>query len=185
VRSIERAALPALVLLALAIVPAAYAQERYTFTLGALGGLGGSLDADPGDDLGNRGFQLNFGLITDPKTHLMARLGRLDLDTNEGFGRLQGAELDYLTVAGEYRYAQTFYESGVYFGLGGYRLTGDLFGQPGAEEEDTSFGVVLGLTGEFELSRRLGVLVEISGHWADLEEAQTFALAHVGLAFHF
>lgn len=184
-RSIARAALQILVVGALLAAPAARAQELYTFTVGALGGLGGSLDADPGDDLGNSGLQLNLGLVTDPKTHLTLRLGRLDLDADESFGTLVGAELDYATIAGEYRYTHSFYESGVYFGLGGYRLSGELPGLPAAGEEETGFGAALGLTGEFGLTRRLGLLIEISGHWADLEQAQVFLMGHVGLAFHF
>jgi hypothetical protein len=170
----------------LVLVPlAASAQEGYTFTVAALGGVGGSVDAEPGDELGNTGLQLNFALVTDPKTHLGLRLGRLDLDSEEGFGRLAGAELDYATIAGEYRHTHSFYESGVYIGLGAYRLTGDLAGAPASEEEDTAVGGVLGLTGDFAVTQRLSVLVEISGHWADLDEAQVFGMGHIGLAVHF
>jgi len=183
-----RSTLPCLVLAAaLALpffAPAASAQELYTFTVGVLGGVGGSLDADPGGDLGNLGYQLNFSIVTEPKTHLGIRLGQMDLDVGGGFGNLDNAELTYLTVAGEYRYSKSFYQSGIYLGLGAYRLGGDdLFS--GENREDTSFGGVLGLTGEFELTRSFSVLVEFSGHWADLDVAQVYLLGHVGIAFHF
>lgn len=172
-------------LLALAALPGrAQAQELYTFTVAGLGGVGGSIDADPGDDLGNPSLQVNFAIITEPKTHLVFRLGRVDLDIDEGFGILDNAELTYLTAAGEYRYYQSFYQSGIYLGLGAYRLEGtDFFTL--RDEEETAIGAVLGLTGEFEINRHLGVLVEVSGHWADLDQAQVFAMGHVGLAFHF
>lgn len=184
-KSNQRILVPFLAVLCLALAaPAAVAQERYTFTLGALGGLGGSIDADPGDSLSNTSFQLNAGLIIEPETHLVVRAGHLNLDDDAVFESLTDAGLDYVNIAGEYRFDHAFYESGVYFGLGGYRLDGNSLGL-GESESDTSFGVVLGLTGDFELTQRLSFVVEFAGHWANLDEAQTFVTGHAGLAFHF
>lgn len=168
---------------ALLLLPgAARAQELYTFTAGLMGGLGGSLDAEPGDDLGNTGFQVNLTMVTEPRTHVGFRLGNLGLDSEERFGSLTDAELSYVTVAGEYRFPQTYYESGLYIGLGGYRLEGT---RGLRDEEDTSIGLTLGVTGEFRVTRWLGVLVELSGHYADFDEAQFFAMGHGGIAVHF
>lgn len=168
---------------ALLLLPgAARAQELYTFTAGLLGGVGGSFDAEPGDDLGNTGFQINLTMVTEPRTHVGFRLGQLGLDSEERFGSLSDAELSYVTVAGEYRFPQTYYESGLYLGLGGYRLEGSRFGQG---EEDTAVGLTLGVTGEFKVTRWLGVLVELSGHYADFDEAQLFGMGHAGVAIHF
>ncbi len=170
-------------LAALLLLPgAARAQEMYTFTAGLLGGIGGSLDAEPGDDLGNTGFQLNLTMVTEPRTHVGFRLGQLSLDGEERFGSLTEAELSYVTVAGEYRFPQSYYESGLYIGLGGYRLEGSRGSQ---DEQDTAIGLNLGVTGEFRVTQWLGVLIELSGHYADLDEAQFFALGHAGLAIHF
>lgn len=44
------------------------AQEGSTFSAALLGTLGGSLDAEPGDDLSNTGFQVNLGMWTEPRT---------------------------------------------------------------------------------------------------------------------
>lgn len=162
----------------------AWAQDSYTFTLGALAGIGGSIDADPGDEVSNPSFQLMAALLTETKTHLVLRGGHVDLDSEEAFGNLTGAGLDYLTIAGEYRYDHHFYESGIYLGLGGYRLTGDLLAT-GRDGSETSFGVVLGLTGEFELTRRLGFVVDLAGHWANLDQAQIFVTGQAGVVFHF
>ena len=170
--------------LALVVLPgAAGAQELHTYTVGLLGGLGGSVDADPGDALDNTGFQLNLAMITDPKTHVVVRLGRLGLDSDEVFGSLRDAELTYATIGGEYRFRQVYYDSGVYLGLGGYRLEGIDGGDQ--DVRDTSIGLAAGVTGEFRINRWMGVLVEISGHWVDFDEAQIFAMGHGGLAFHF
>jgi hypothetical protein len=170
-------------LAALLLLPgAARAQEMYTFTAGLLGGIGGSLDAEPGDDLGNTGFQLNLTMVTEPRTHVGFRLGQLSLDGEERFGSLTEAELSYVTVAGEYRFPQSYYESGLYIGLGGYRLEGSRGSQ---DEQDTAIGLNLGVTGEFRVTQWLGVLIELSGHYADLDDAQFFAMGHGGIAIHF
>lgn len=172
-----------ILLVALLLLPgAARAQEPYTFTVGLLGGLGGSLDADPGDDLGNTGYQLNLAMITEPRTHVGFRLGNLALDSEESFGSLTDAELSYITVAGEYRFPESYYESGIFAGLGGYRLEGTRGGQ---DQSDTALGLTVGVTGEFRVTRWLAVLVELSGHYADFDEAQFFAMGHGGVAVHF
>jgi hypothetical protein len=163
--------------------PAA-AQDRYTLGLGLLGGVGGSLDAEPGDGLSNVGYQLNLALVTESRTQLGLRVGQMALDDSERFGNLLEAELTYATIGGEYRISRNFYESGIYLGLGGYQLDGDRFSD-GGDGSETALGIVLGLTGEFEMTKRLGLLVEISGHWANLEEAQLFAMGHVGVVVHF
>lgn len=163
---------------------AAGAQELYTYTVGVFGGIGGSFDADPGDSLTNTGLQLNLGMVTEARTHLVLRLGQLGLDDDEFFGSLSDADLSYATISGEYRISESFYDSGVYLGLGGYRLEGtDRFSSD--DFSDTSWGLVLGFTGELPITRWLSFQAEISGHYVDFDEAQIFGMGHAGLAFHF
>jgi hypothetical protein len=171
-------------LLALLFVPvAASAQENYNYSVGLLGGLGGSVDAEPGDNLTNTGYQLNLAMVTEPQTHLGIRVGKLKLDEDEVFNSLTGADLSYVTVGGEYRFRESFYESGIYLGLGGYRVQGTDFALQ--DQSETAVGLVIGVTGEFEINRWLGFLVELSGHYANLEDSQLFAMGHAGLTFHF
>jgi hypothetical protein len=162
---------------------AACAQELYNYSVGVLGGIGGSIDVEPGDDLSNTGLQLNLSMVTDPRTHVVARLGQLGLDADESFGSLTDADLTYLTIGGEYRFDETWYDSGIYLALGGYRLEGTEFF--GGGFEDTSIGLAIGVTGEFKVNRWLGVLLELSGHYVDFEEAQVFGMGHGGLTVHF
>ena len=176
------AALIALAVLA-ALPGAAQAQENYTYSVGLLGGLGGSPDPDRGDGFEHTGLQLNLGLVTEPRTHIGLRVGQLALDSDELFGSLSGADLTYVTLGGEYRYNEGWYESGVYVALGGSRIQGDR--ADGRAESDTAVGAALGFTGEFQVNRWLGVLVELSGHYADLDEAQVFGMAHAGLSIRF
>jgi hypothetical protein len=168
----------------LALPGAAQAQELYTYTVGVLGGVGGSPDADPGSDLGNHGFQVNLGLVTEPKTVLSLRVGRLSLDRKSDFGSLTGANLTYADIGGEYRFNETYYQSGVYIALGAYRLQGKR-AFDGSRREQTAVGAALGLTGEFPINSHFGILIELSGHYTPLKEANTFAMGHAGVAFHF
>jgi hypothetical protein len=169
--------------LALLAPGAAAAQETYTFTVGALGGLGGSFDADPGDELDNTGFQLDLGMVIQPSNHLVLRLGRLDLDSAERFADLAAAELSYGTIGGEYKYRHSYYDSGIYLALGGYRLEG--IDAAGREQDETSVGLALGVTGEFPITPWLGFQVELSGHYVDFDRANLFAMGHAGVVVHF
>ena len=56
---------------------------------------------------------------------------------------------------------------------------------PGARDSDTSLGGVIGVTGEFHVTRHFDVLVEFAGHWVDFDDSQIFATGLVGAAFHF
>lgn len=174
----------AVLAVALLLPTPAGAQETYTFTVGALGGLGGSLDAEPGDGLDNGSFQIDLGMVLQPQNHLFARIGRLGLgDGGDRFTDLVDADLTYATIGGEYRYRHSYYDSGLYLALGAYRLEGDA--PAGGEEDETAVGLALGVTGEFPINRWLGVQVEFSGHYADFDRAQVFAMGHAGLVVHF
>ncbi len=173
-----------LLIFGLLLLPgAAGAQELYNFTVGVFGGLGGSFDAEPGDSLTNTGYQLNLGLVTESRTHLVLRLGQLALDEDEFFGSLTDAEMTYATIGGEYRVRETFFDSGLYIALGGYRLAGTGFS--GGDESDTALGLVIGATGELPINQWLGIQAEISGHYIDFDEAQYFGMGHLGVVFHF
>jgi hypothetical protein len=170
-------------LLLLALPGAARAQELYSYSLGLLGGIGGSPDAEPGDGFGNTGYQLNLGMLTERRTLVSLRAGQLTLDQEDRFGSFTDADLTYATIGGEYKFRETFYDSGLFVALGGYRLQGD--DGFGGDRDDTSLGLSIGATGEFRLNRYLGILIELSGHVVDLEEVQFFGMAHGGLSVHF
>ena len=63
------------------------------------------------------------------------------------------------SIAGEYRFRQPSYDFGIYLGLGGYELAGDDFFE--GEVDDRGLGLALGFTGDFDLTRRLSVVVEL------------------------
>lgn len=147
--------------------------------------IGGPLNADdPDPGVVNLGYQLGFSFNTAPRTAVAFRLGQVDFE-GELFGRFAEPDLTYLTLAGEYTLSGGFYESGVYIGLGGYRLEGDTTG--GLSDEESAFGLVVGTTGKFPIYRRLSSEIELSGHYAALGNgsAQIFVFLTVGFGFDF
>jgi len=159
------------------------AQELYTYTVGVFGGIGGSSDANPGGCFGNKGYQLNLGVVTEPGTHLVLRTGKLALDRDGLFGSLSDADLKYVTIGGEYRYSERFYESGIFAALGAYRLNGTQ--ASGRESREDTWGVSVGFTGELPIKTWLGLQAELSGHYVDFREEQFFAMVHAGVVVHF
>ncbi len=168
---------------------AAYgANENYTFALSLT--LGGTSDADLGDlpstgsaaDPGNDniGFQASFSLHTEHSVLFVVRAGQLPLDIDEASSGIYDADLSYLVLAGEYRFPASFYESGLFIGLGAYDLSGGAF-----IRDETGFGLVIGVTGDFPITDRFSILGEIAGHATDLDYAGVFLTAGVGVAYHF
>jgi hypothetical protein len=167
---------------ALAAPPAgAQTQENYLFTVSLLGGLGGSIDAEPDAGLDQRSLVASFAFVTEPRLHTVVKLGQLTID-DEPLGTIADAEVEYVTVGGDYRVLRGFYDSGLFMGLGAYRLSGE---RGGAEEEDTAIGAHLGVSGEIRTTSWLGLVLELTGHWVDFDEQQIFATGNVGVAIHF
>lgn len=164
-------------LLLVALAPlSASAQSPYNYSVALMGGLGGSSDADD-SNLDNFGWQARFAMELELHTLFSVRAGQLALDTDSA---LFDSDLSYLTVAGEYRFPAGFYESGLFLGLGAYDLTGDLL-----VEDETAIGLTLGTSGDFRVTDRVTVIVEFSGHYADLDYAQIFLMGHAGVSFRF
>ena len=178
----KRTALLIPLVLLLAITSSVSAQEYFAFRVSGLIGLGGALDDDVSSSFSNTSFQLGFSYESEKDTLVGFRYGQLDFDdglNDEGFG---SARLSYLTVSGEYRLNEGYYQSGLFLGIGAYNLeTSGLLGT----DDDTGIGATFGVTGEFPVSKRLAVLIEFSAHWADLDAANLFGLGHAGLVYRF
>src|SRR5262249_22128604 len=157
---------PMLALCLLAPAAALRAEELSNFMVAALGGVGGSPDAKPGRSYTNPTFQLDLVRQVESQTLVGFHVGHLALDAKPFFGPLHNAALTYADVGGEYRYQESYYQSGIFIGIGAYRLNGHLM--DGTSHHETAVGGTLGITGEFKINRAFGVLIEISGHYADL-----------------
>ena len=172
-----RLVIPALAtLLTLGLLPAASsAQQPSTHVVGLAVGLGGATGSDPSTGYDNFGFQAFFSMEVQNRTRFVTRLGRLALESKDS---TVDADLTYLTLAGEYSFNAGSYDSGLFLGLGFYDLSADF-------DDDSAVGLTFGTNGDFRLTQRLSLNVELSGHWADLDYAQFFVMAHAGIAYHF
>ena len=171
-----------LVALGALVLPAgAAAQEDQPLEASLLLGFGGSFDEDQAG-LGNSGYQIGLSLGVARRTKVGLRFGEIDYGAGDFVSTIARPTFSYVTVGGEYTFSERYYESGIYLGLGAYKLEGRLGGQ---SFDDTTLGAVLGVTGEFEITRRLGLVLEAAGHFADFGPARYFVAFHGGLAYHF
>ncbi|HEV8239363.1 MAG TPA: outer membrane beta-barrel protein [Thermoanaerobaculia bacterium] len=164
----------------------AHAAEPYVFSVGVLGGIGGPLDADePDPGISQRSMELELGLVTEPRTLLTLRLGRIDFADADQLGAFLSPQLEYATISGEYRFYKNWYDSGIFFGLGAYRLSGNARDFGGGSDDETAVGLTAGVTGEFEITQHFALLGEITGHYVDLDENNVFATAMGGVSVRF
>lgn len=171
-------------LAALAGARTAAAQDRGTFAVGLLGGIGGAFDAEGGrQDFDHHALEASFGMLTNDNTMVVARVGELELENDLGAEDLFDARLRFATVAGEYRFRQPSYDFGIYLGLGGYELEGETFF--GDAEEERVLGLAFGVTGDFDVSRHLSAVVEFAAHYAFFDRADLYGVALGGVAVHF
>ncbi len=170
-----------LLLAMLAHPAAAVAQDLYTFSVSLLGGVGGSLAGD-GGDFGNSTFQLGFSAMADRRTHFSVRAGQLDFGSEE-LETLTDASLSYVALTGEYRATEGFYESALFLGIGVYNLDARRIG--GGSVDDTSFGAMVGVLGDFEITRKWVARLEGAVHYADVEKLELHVTAQAGVAYRF
>lgn len=145
------------------------------YTLGLVGGIGGT------EDTGNynqTNLQALFAFEWAPRTLFVVRAGQMELDGESG--TLPEGDLRWLTLSTEYRLPAGFYQSGLFIGIGYYNLE-----STGGFLDDSAFGLNLGVTGDIPVTRHFSILVEVSGHYADLDSTQLLLMAQGGLAFHF
>ena len=174
----------------------ASAQTTSRYTAGVMLGFGGATGSGPDgsggpgdvyvvDDSFDLGYQLLFNMETRKDILFGVRFGQMDVELASPtllsiFGAPLDTELTYATLAGEYRLSAGSYQSGLFLGVGYYSIDGQ-----GTFDDDSGLGLTGGTTGEFRINDHWSVMLELSGHYGDLDYAQFFIMGHVGLAFHF
>jgi len=185
-RQIRRSLIPAVFVTVIGVIAGApAAAQDYTWTLSFQGGLGGSLRDGGGSEVG---FQGGIGLQFEPQANVWAHVGQLDFDTGSDVGDLIDGTITYVTVGGEYQFAEGYYDSGIFMGLGIYdleasrKLAEDVIAAP---TSDSVIGIVVGATGEFKFTPSVVLLAEVSGHILDSSDTRVLGTIHIGLGFHF
>jgi len=165
--------------------PAPAAAQDYTWTLSAMGGIGSAL-RDGGSS--ETGYQVGFGLQFEPGANVWIHAGEIGFDTGGGVGELTDGTASYVNIGGEYQFTESYYQSGLFLGLGAYDLQARRVfaeGVLGPRGGETAIGLVIGATGEFKFSPRFVFLVEVSGHILDSSDVRVLGTAHAGFGLHF
>jgi hypothetical protein len=165
--------------------PAPAAAQDYTWTLSAMGGIGSAL-RDGGSS--ETGYQVGFGLQFEPGANVWIHAGEIGFDTGGGIGELTDGTATYVNIGGEYQFTESYYQSGLFLGLGAYDLEARKVladGVLGPRGGETAIGLVIGATGEFKFSPRFVFLVEVSGHILDSSDVRVLGTAHAGFGLHF
>jgi hypothetical protein len=142
--------------------------------------------------LSNNSFDIFWAVRIEEDGYLKFRAGRIETDLgvayelptgtdgkNETYRRDTSGEVQHVTANIEYRFSEPWGSTGLVGGLGFYRLS------PEDEDSETSFGFNAGVTADFPLSRRYGVLLDATYHFAGGELQQRFLTASAGLRVSF
>ncbi|HEY0371452.1 MAG TPA: hypothetical protein VGD79_05600 [Thermoanaerobaculia bacterium] len=144
----------------------------------------------------NKSFELYWSIPIEPELNLKFKGGRLeseipiafeadDPDTPDEvdpttFRRdVADGEVAHIEAVVEYEFDEPFGSSGLFAGLGFYRLSA-----PG-EESQSTWGAVAGVNADFPITRRYGVVLEGSYHWTHAEFNPKFMTVSGGLRVSF
>ena len=148
--------------------------------------IGESLDDD--FSLSSSAIDFYYGVELDPGTMFKVRVGRIE--TPVGLTSVEGersdveGQVEHLDAIIEYRFSEPFGSAGLFGGIGLYRQTGTP--TPGASEiSETDYGFLVGVTADFPLSRRYGVVLDATHHWTKLPFKPRYLTAGAGLRIRF
>jgi hypothetical protein len=173
--------------LLLAALPA-FAQNNEVDVL--FGGAKALKTAAGGKSEFQHGFEeISYGIQMDQGTWFKVKLGRMDAKTvfvskdNDGNPVVDAVDskgqVEYADVVVEYRFSEPFGSTGLFAGTGLYR-------QNGANREESDYGFVGGVNGNFPITRNLGITAEAAYHWAHFYSPKPrYGSLGVGLRFSF
>lgn len=172
--------LPLLVLLVVSAMPV-LAQDSNEFGV-IVGGSRRFVDGAPhqNDDdfiesnfsFGNNSIELYWSMPIEEDVNLKFKGGRIEseiaipytpADSTVTNRRDVEGEVHHLESVIEYEFDETFGSSGLFAGLGFYRLSA-----PG-EETRSNWGITAGVNSDFPITRRYGVILEGAYHWTRSE----------------
>lgn len=148
------------------------------FQFGVLAGAGRSMEEGFDFDFDHSVIEVFVGARVDVQTVFNIKLGQTDTEVGPGGEPLADGKLDYVAGQVEYQFDEIWGSSSIFAGPGVYRARG-------GDIEETEVGLSGGVNALFPLTRRYGVLVELSYHWVNFDENYTFLTATGGLKVSF
>jgi hypothetical protein len=118
----------------------------------------------------NSAVELYWGMEMDESVWFKVKAGRIETQIAEAY-KLSGVtgnfrrdgegEVQHADAVIEYRFSEPYGSTGIFAGLGLYRQSGD------GVASTNNFGWSTGVTADFPLSRRYGVVVQGEYHWTN------------------
>ena len=156
--------------------------------------VGGSrrfIDTSASDDpfaAGNFSFSnsvidLFWSTQIDEDVALKFKAGRIETTVTEQVGasgvREGDGEVQHLDMVAEYQFDEPFGKTGIFAGIGLYRKSGE------DVESSNNFGWSAGITADFPLARRYGVVVDGTYHWTRADYRPRYLTVGAGLRVSF
>jgi hypothetical protein len=191
--AMKKTAILAAILLAGAVPAAAQSTEFGVLFGGSARSTESNTAADDvnlADDfsLSHNSVAFYYGIELEPGTMFKLRAGRIE--TPVGLATVEGArhdvegEVEHLDAIAEYRFSEPFGSAGLFAGIGLYRQTGSA-GAGLDEVSETDYGFLAGVTADFPLSRRYGVILDATHHWTKLPFKPRYLTVSGGLRLRF
>lgn len=144
----------------------------------------------------NTSFELYWSIPIEPELNLKFKGGRLESEIPVGYDAddpdtpnevdptrfrrdVADGEVAHVEALVEYEFDEPFGSSGLFAGLGYYRLSAP------NEDSQTTFGFVGGVNADFPITRRYGFVLEGSYHWTQAEFRPKFMTVSGGLRMSF
>jgi len=145
--------------------------------------IGGAQPADNGISFRFRESvrEVFYETEIDPGTLFKIKAGQTDLerDLDPGAPNLErDGRLDYIDGLIEYRFYESFGSTGLFAGPGIFRRR---FGN----EEETNYGLAAGVNALFPVTRRFGLIAEVTYRWGNFETDRAIVTATGGLRISF
>lgn len=145
---------------------------------------------DEGFSLSNDTVDLYYAIEIDPSTYFKIRAGRINGPIGFKEVELRGpetvevrrdveGEVQHVEGIVEYRFDEPFGSTGLFAGIGAYRHEAEGF------KSATDYGFVVGLNGDFPLSRRYGVIVDAAYHFTKHDFEPRYLTIGAGLRIAF
>ncbi len=136
-----------------------------------------------GFSFSNNSVDLYYAFQVDPGSFFKVRVGRIEGPVafrEAGGGRhdVRG-EVQHVEGVVEYRFSEAFGSTGLYAGVGAYRT------EASGMESTTDYGFPIGVTADFPLSRRYGVIVDASFHFTKADFNPRYLTLGAGLRIAF
>ena len=95
--------------------------------------------------------------------------------------------MDAATLGVSYTFFEGFYTSGMFGGIGGYRIRPEKVAsdfQPYADAAETAFGFHVGVDGDFRIAKPVSVILRLTFHGILSQSKRSLLVAAAGIAIH-